>query len=1238
MAENFVNKKKVTVIDYDGKKTIKKNVGRNTKTKNIDDFSKKLKITKNQTKRLLYNEGANGPYNPYRFFTKGNQTIKLDTRRKFKPILLEQEFIQRITNAKVIEAEKKRIVIKTKNGPVQMAGYTTKDEIVNLNYSVTLFFNSTSDQQMNIRDTLLSDIEANALNNPNRELYYNIIDFAGNGIYERVDADGNVINTQPISIRNGEIDTIKINYNNFLAVLGQRNTPVNDLNDIEYQGITLYCRQKQAEFVGKLEDLKYHACNVVEDYMDSLENIGLLVFFFIEIDSRFSNATIDYYDNVLREKKNLKLHQWNNIEYYPNENDSCVVDMITSRFPDLYWKIKGVEKKYGYINVRAYIDFCVEYSISFEIYNSMGTKIKSYTNGTRGKLVNIVHNNHIYLINGGKPKKIKNINTKYTPVYLYNNPAIYFFNNKIRINNFDKQMDRLVDGDYELFCANAKFSYVLYSDTGDVITKSNIGISKNDRVLSFMKIPGNDKAEDEIYLIHNPEVITEAKNKLRIVVVYDNHKAGKTIYNYYKFLINIQRVEPAFLKFDDSSMIKSFVYDGIYHVKNSYIMQCYDIFKSMGETYNSLSVNKKKISFLDYMFDDINLLSIPKLLCKIFNVDSAKSFIPDFKKFATKPYLYKAANIDRKKIISTIDKNKCHSYALYCLDRLIKVDYRTCKINVINEKSSSPNIQIQPYFMYMIKPNKSTPPMPQQESLPGYHLLECINNFGISFDILEEIETETVHNYYRDIIDLMYQTMDHESFKSCVNIIIGNFEKKLEKKKHRIYVGTYTKEFSESLSGYKKDLRNGMVAVFKNNESYCGISNMSPIATQIKAGSRMLLYRKMLELKLKNEDIVQINTDSISFYGEIPDSIKKTLNEDKLDGWKEDPFKEIGNIKPIYLNDDLSLINIPCRNDKKRILNCNYAGCGKTYHIINNVLPELIKNNVNYIVLTPGYDTKDEYKEGGFNCDIIQRCGFEKSLLKADHIIIDEFGAIDINAHEIFYLLYVNNKSYECYGDFNQLLPVGVKKPQNSEHYIKYMFNEVHNEFANYRNHFTKEFYDELIACTDFRENKKLVQKVNEFAVKNYFDAETIICYRKETKKKYNDLMLKHFGHTTMFEPGVKIACVTNDYYETNNNVYNGHKYIVDSLAESEESIQRRIKNKKIAAKYDLKLKCKNDMIVTIYDKQMRKLNSMFELNYCNNIHKVQGKSVKSYYWTPEDNCFITGRVAYVVISRLKNK
>ena len=51
-------------------------------------------------------------------------------------------------------------------------------------------------------------------------------------------------------------------------------------------------------------------------------------------------------------------------------------------------------------------------------------------------------------------------------------------------------------------------------------------------------------------------------------------------------------------------------------------------------------------------------------------------------------------------------------------------------------------------------------------------------------------------------------------------------------------------------------------------------------------------------------------------------------------------------------------------------------------------------------------------------------------------------------------------------------------------------------------------------------------------------------------------------------------------------------------------------------------------------------LNKNFDYGYCRTLYSVEGESLKSFYFCEEDlnNFFITGRMAYTLISRLKTK
>nr|AEY99264.1 integrase zinc-binding and helicase domain-containing protein [Moumouvirus Monve] len=859
-------------------------------------------------------------------------------------------------------------------------------------------------------------------------------------------------------------------------------------------------REITSPYNGYNDEIPKFVKSEIRKYMKNIKKFGgQLIHYEFRIGSFYKNRRLKFKKGYVRELNNIyELTEWANIQYENNNNsnDTCAVKTISKRYPKLYWKIKKLETEHG-VMVQDFLNFCQKYDIGYNIYNELGKKIYSYQ-GSDGTLNCIIYNNHIYPINGGKPKK-------YSKKEFKINFVDNSFNELKKILNTDKKLP-----------SNIKIDYVKRKNKMDDIKDINI--------ISFV-----------------------LKDK--------------------KFICNDEYEE------------------------------CQEILTNMG--------------YSEYIYDNIHVTNIPNLLEKILKVDDISSFIPEKELFKTSPLLWKCKNnIKPNRVItknnkevtewlSTVDKNKCYSFCLYSLPYLIKFDYRKHKINVNPTKILDKNL-------YLAKPKYWTILMPKTKIYPGYFLSEC-KNIGIEFDLLEELETEIVPNYFRKIIKLMYDNMSAESFKSSMNIFMGTFERNDMQTYTYEYSGIFTKEAVKAQEGFYKKIGDHYL-LFKESEQYLHVRDRIPIATQIKDMSRMIIYKKIKELGLKDDQIVQINTDSISYYGELP----KGLNANDFSGWKKSDFKELGDIDN-FVDENISVKNITNNNDKTRILHQQYAGSGKTTYIIDNLVPRLLKKGISFIVLTPTHKTLDEYRKNNINCDIMQKYVFNNTVPEEEYIIIDEIGFVDRGCHDLLYKINKTNKHFECFGDFNQLQPVGENIPLNQPHYLRYMFNNIHTDFINFRNNFTKEYYDNLI-------NNKInaVNEVKHWSEKNMNKAEYILCFRHKTKDKYNKIMIKKLGFKSWCDVGVKIVCVTNKLIEEK--VYNNKQFTISSFNDDDK-------------KYTLKDDNGEEFIVT-----ERRLHSNFEPAYAINIHQAQGMTLNSYYWASDDDNFINGNVAYTIISRLRQK
>ena len=153
------------------------------------------------------------------------------------------------------------------------------------------------------------------------------------------------------------------------------------------------CYQNKV-YHGPSNELPDFVLDSVERYMQDLKAAKAeLVYYTYRVG--------DYYKN--RELL-FELTEWTNLEYNNDkESDSCAVSLIKNRFPELYWDIKKIETKHG-VKINDFLNFCIQNKIGYNIYDEHAKKIFQ-NNDTTGHFNALIYNNHIYPINGGKPKR-----------------------------------------------------------------------------------------------------------------------------------------------------------------------------------------------------------------------------------------------------------------------------------------------------------------------------------------------------------------------------------------------------------------------------------------------------------------------------------------------------------------------------------------------------------------------------------------------------------------------------------------------------------------------------------------------------------------------------------------------------------------------------------------------------------------------------------------------------------------
>jgi len=753
-----------------------------------------------------------------------------------------------------------------------------------------------------------------------------------------------------------------------------------------------------------------------------------------------------------------------------------------------------------------------------------------------------------------------------------NGRCVQDYLNKIYNKFSSKEIEKLhTTNDLYDYAVKHRIKMIAYDINGNII-KSHYPTKRNQGRKNLIYICYNN----HLYPLKNTILNKNTRNKIYINMINIPDLENKLI----EFL-NIG-ILPNEIKFFNSN-IKSFIVDNILYFDNPDYDICKSILKSFGLS--------------DRMYYNLNLSSIGNVISDLYTSDfkTIKSFIPhnvNFTKGAVNYYNEEFDKIDTTDNIYTIDKNKAYSYALTKLDYLISVDFKTAKIRTTNIKHN----EIKKHYWYIVDPKYSSNLLDNLNVYDGEHLLYCIKE-GLEFEILEEIETTKHENYYKEMIWDIYEKVEPEYAKKIVNIFIGKLERNNAITEYDEFVKVCNKQEADTFTGFKKYLTNDFV-ICSSPKNKFSIYTQKPIAYQIKDYTKRCMYEMMKKLKMKSSDIMQVKTDSITFKS---DTFKKGrfINK-KLDGWKFEVFKKKVPKEPIKNN---LTFKLPSMTENK--LYQQYAGGGKTYSIVNNVIP---KAN-NYLILSPSHISIAEYRKHKFNCNVIQAYTLNNKIPTEQNIIIDEYGMLDNQSWNLIYKCILLNKNIQCWGDHQQLLPVTSDVPFNVDNWLYYCFCTINTEWTNRRNKFTRAYYDDLI-----NENIDVKKEVNKYSKTNVDDAEYIIVHRNETRHKYNSYICNKLNIKSKCDIGTKLICITNDLRKYD--IYNKYCFTV-----------KEINNDKIILhneEFNLDLELTEEQI-----------NKNFDYSYARTIYNLQGQTINNYYWATEDNKFLDGRMAYTIISRL---
>jgi len=629
--------------------------------------------------------------------------------------------------------------------------------------------------------------------------------------------------------------------------------------------------------------------------------------------------------------------------------------------------------------------------------------------------------------------------------------------------------------------------------------------------------------------------------------------------------------------------ILSFSHNNIIYIDNTDFKQCKDILSIYGLQ------NEAKPS--------TNFSNIHKIINPIYGIkNNLDSIIFNPKDFKRTAFNYNNGITAQY----TIDRNCAYASDLMSLPFLIVFDGLTTECTKIENE-----IEIIDHYLYLIKVDKSSLLLPVSGLYSGYFVKFCLQE-GLRFDIIEQWTTRREDNYYfkyyidlhKNLIDKYGDKQGYDYFKDIYKREIGCFERLVSIDKKFETTGIYNvEEKNDHPDEDIYELNENYFLTRKKELCIMNLTNKIPINSQVKDECRKQVYLKAKQLGLVDKDIIQIKTDSLSYNG------KKIYPSKEIGGWKYEKFRPL---EKKDINDTEINTIFPIKSSNNILYNC-YAGAGKTYHIKNKLVPKL----EDFVILTPTNKALEIYRNDEDLKDYAKVCAYytmRNEIPKEQNIIVDEIGMCDREMHYLLIKCKLLNKNIYAYGDFNQLLNPDEQKMYNSEYYLNFMFNKRMKLNTNYRNDFSIEYYDKLI-----NNEIDIIDEIKKYSTKKPSDAEMIICYKNDTVNKYNKLYMEH-NKIKLLSVGTKIICRENIITLQKRDIYKGIIYTIKEIDGNNIILNNN----------------------SIISKSQLKNERYFKPAYALTIYCMQGSETKSFYYPEEDYSFITPRLAYTLISRIK--
>ena len=521
------------------------------------------------------------------------------------------------------------------------------------------------------------------------------------------------------------------------------------------------------------------------------------------------------------------------------------------------------------------------------------SNIKVYENNNKGKVLPL-KNMKLRL---RKPPILNFVdNVDYTErKHCVRDLMIDYYGKRYAHKNF---MNMNTADDMKKWCESKDIKLLLYDISGKIIT-ANYPKTKN-------------RNKTLLGLVYHNHLYPLKSNKLSKVkpLLYEDNEIILEEKNFMSLLINIieEGVIPSNIAMKNDTIV-SFDYNNNIYINNEDYNECKKILKIFG--------------LYDKINSTISFTKVGLLIQQLYLKENVSSFLPDTQRFVKGGYNYFTENEELLKSdnITTIDANKFYPSCLRDLDYIYSVN--------MLESNIENNDKLEPDYLYLVSPYQHSLLLPNTNIYLYDHLIYCKKQ-GLNFYIKQKIKVKKHENYYKALVNDLFKKIDNTSFKKIMNSLIGSFEMegKTEFTKFNKFVNEDEKSRSE---GYFSKLGDDLYINFTTEENF-NIVNKKIISVQIKDSSRRKLYEKMKQLKITEDNLIKIKTDSITYI--------KASNEckygTKLGMWKKEEVK----LNPFTCDyTDYEHDSIIPKNIFNNTLVNSYAGAGKTYEIINKIIP-----------------------------------------------------------------------------------------------------------------------------------------------------------------------------------------------------------------------------------------------------------------------------------------------------------